>query len=314
MKHNHDFTRTRLPEDILEGLEQNQKKIPSKYFYDKKGSQLFKQITRQPEYYLTRTEISIIESNIEGIAAQIGDQVLLMELGSGNSRKTRLLLDNLTAPAAYIPVDISEEYLLDTARKLRNEYPGLVIKPLCTDYTDPFNIPVLPVDYSRISVFFPGSTIGNFTPGEAREFLEILDGVLDHGDGLLIGVDLKKDPEILNAAYNDEEGITAAFNKNILHRLNRDFNTDFEVECYSHKAFYNEEKGRVEMHLVSKTDQVIHAGQHEFELKRGDTIHTENSYKYSLEEFRDLVSDLYSRDAVWTDANNWFSLHYLLKE
>lgn len=299
--------------EIKEGLAQPQKKLPSKFFYDERGSQLFEQITCLDEYYLTRTEIAILERNINAISASIGSAAMLIELGSGSSRKTRLLLDCLPDLSAYIPVDISEEYLLKVVNRLRKDYPKITIIPVFADYTSCFYLPNFDA-YNKQVVFFPGSTIGNFRPRQVRSFLDNLADVTDSDSGLLIGVDLKKDKKILEAAYNDKEGVTAEFNKNMLVHLNRKFGTGFEVEEFEHRAFYNEKEGRIEMHLVSKSEQEIVLEGEQFHFAEGESIHTENSYKYSLDELEELVSNRYSVEQVWTDDRDYFSLQFLSRK
>lgn len=300
--------------EVLHGLKQSQKQLPSKYFYDKRGSELFEKITRLEEYYPTRTEKKILRHNIEEIAECIGEHSVVIELGSGSSQKTRLLLNHIPNLSAYIPVDISDEYLQKVVQELRKEYPGLLIKPVCADYTQPFDLPEIERPFEYYVVFYPGSTIGNFRPEEARRFLKTIADFLVTGGGMLIGVDLKKDMKILERAYNDEKGITAAFNKNMLLRLNRELNSDFNLENFSHKALYNQEEGRIEMHLVSDTNQVVHLNGETVIFRKGETIHTENSYKYSLEEFRELVNDWFEIESVWTDEDQLFSMQYLVKK
>lgn len=303
-----------LFEEILAGLSKSQKQLPSKYFYDARGSDLFEQITRVDEYYLTRCEKKILRENITEIARRFGEDVMLIELGSGSSYKTRFLLEELSALSTYIPVDISEEFLLKTVNQLRREYPKLSIIPVFADYTSHFELPV-PVDSKQKQVvFFPGSTIGNFDPQSARTFIGNVADITDESSEMLIGVDLKKDREILEDAYNDSEGITAAFNKNMLVRLNREFDAGFDMDAFTHKAFYNEEAGRVEMHLVSSQKQKVTISGTTFQFAEGETIHTENSYKYSLDEFEELVSKWYSVEKVWTDEKDYFSLQYLKKK
>lgn len=307
-------SRQSMLEEVLYGLRQPQKQLPSKFFYDKRGSELFEQITRLDEYYLTRTEISILKTHIDEIAEHIGPRAMIVELGSGSSKKTRLLLERLRSPAAYIPVDISEEYLLKVVNRLRMEYPKVSIIPVFADYTSRFELPDLTQDYNNQVVFFPGSTIGNFRLDTARVFLDTVASLTKENSGMLIGVDLKKEREILEAAYNDSAGITAKFNKNMLIRLNNELGADFSVDCFAHHAWYNEEKGRIEMHLVSRKDQLVHIGGEGIRFKEGETIHTENSYKYSQEEFEALVSDWYNIEKVWTDERDYFSLQFLTKK
>ncbi|HYW35535.1 MAG TPA: L-histidine N(alpha)-methyltransferase [Balneolaceae bacterium] len=303
-----------MAEEVLSGLQKPQKTLSSKFFYDKRGSKLFEKITRLPEYYPTRTERKILRDHIDEIARTIGPSSVIIEPGSGSSKKTRLLLDHVPDVVAYIPVDISQEYLGKVVQRLRKAYPSLIIKPVCADYTRSFQLPEIDQPFDYYVIFYPGSTIGNFHPDEAREFLRMLSQFMVPGGGLLIGVDLKKDKAILEAAYNDRKGITAAFNKNMLKRLNRELNADFVVDQFAHRAFYNEEKGRIEMHLVSRTEQDVHIQGETFHFSEGETIHTENSYKYSLDDFKALVSDCFSVNKVWTDKDDLFSLQYLVKK
>jgi len=300
--------------EVLDGLTQPQKVLPSKYFYDQRGSELFEQITHLDEYYPTRTEKKILEANIDEIADRIGNKSVIIELGSGSSQKTRLLLDHLPHLSAYVPVDISEKYLQKVADDLREEYPNLPIVPVCADYTKPFNIPQIDRPFEYYVVFYPGSTIGNFHPHQAQNFLQSIARFLIPGGGMLIGVDLKKDIEVLERAYNDEEGVTADFNRNMLVRLNRELGADFEVENFSHKALYDREQGRIEMHLVSEVKQQAHLNGTTIDLQKGESIHTENSYKYSLQEFRELVSDWFEVEKVWMDEDEFFSIQYLVKK
>lgn len=301
-------------DEVLHGLRQSPKQLPSKFFYDERGSELFEQITRLNEYYPTRTEKAILESYIDEIADAIGPAAMLVELGSGSSKKTRLLLDKLPSLSAYIPVDISEEYLLKVVNQLRMDYPRISIIPVFADYTSYFDLPDLGGDYGRQVVFFPGSTIGNFRPERARSFLSTIASLTDDDAAMLIGVDLKKGKHVLEAAYNDSQGVTAQFNKNMLVRLNRELDASFDPSLFSHCSFYNEEEGRVEMHLVSQKDQDVSIAGEAFSFEEGESIHTENSYKYSLAEFKELVSDWYSVDRVWTDKRNYFSLQFLTKK
>lgn len=301
-------------EEVKEGLAKSPKKLPSKLFYDEKGSKLFEQITRLDEYYLTRAEKEILEDNIEEIADVIGSNVMLVELGSGSSKKTRLLLGHLTDLSAYVPVDISEEYLIKVISRLRMDYPRTSIIPIFADYTDHFKLPNISGDYEKQVVFFPGSTIGNFRPKEAHSFFDNLASLTDDNSGMLIGVDLKKDKKVLEAAYNDSEEITAEFNKNMLTRLNRDLRADFDPNNFSHRAFYNEAEGRIEMHLVSEAAQEVTIDGDQFYFEEGESIHTENSYKYTVAEFEKLVSNWYSVEKVWTDEKDYFSVQYLLRK
>lgn len=301
--------------EILEGLRGSQKTLPSKYFYDEEGSRLFERITRLEEYYPTRTELGILEERLPEIARRIGENAILIELGSGSSRKTRMLLDELPELAGYVPVDISGEYLAKVTEILDREYPDLMILPVSADYTRPMELPELRKGGCRYVFFYPGSTIGNFEPPQARDFMQSLSRVLKPGEGMLIGVDLqpgpKKPKSVIEAAYDDREGVTAAFNKNILVRINRELQGDFDPEAFDHRAFYNGDENRMEMHLVSRKDQRVTVAGETFVLRKGETIHTENSYKYSLEGFAALVRPWFETEQVWTDRRDYFSVHYL---
>lgn len=306
-------SRHHMFEEVIEGLHRSQKMIPSKFFYDERGSELFEQITRLEEYYPTRTETHILQEHIGEIAGAVGGQSILVELGSGNSTKTRLLLDHMPDITAYVPVEISEEYLLKTVQSLKNEYPQLTIKPVCADYTKPFQIPPIAKPFEYYVIFYPGSTIGNFRPVKAQLFLDTISKLLVPGGGLLVGVDLKKDKQILEAAYNDSKGVTAEFNKNMLVRINRELNANFDIDAFRHLAFYNKNEGRIEMHLVSDTEQEVHLNGEVIHFDKGESIHTENSYKYSLVEFKKLVNEWFKVKEVWTDEDELFSIQYLVK-
>ena len=303
-----------IQKEVAEGLSKSQKQLPSKYFYDEKGSDLFEQIARLDEYYLTRCEKEILQKNIKEIADYIGSDVMLIELGSGSSYKTRFLLEELSDLSTYIPVDISEEFLLKTVNRLRLEYPKISIIPVFADYTSRFELPITEGSRQKQVVFFPGSTIGNFDPQEAQEFLRNIAGITGENSEMLIGVDLKKEIDVLESAYNDQQGVTAEFNKNILAHINRQLDANFEIEKFRHKAFYNEEAGRIEMHLVSTDKQMVCVGDHEIGFEEGESIHTENSYKYSLDDFKALVSDWFAVEKVWTDDDDLFSVQYLVKK
>lgn len=297
-------------DEILRGLSAEQKTLPSKYFYDERGSELFEEICDLEEYYPTDAEVEIMTRYIGDISSAIGTGVQLVELGSGSSMKTRLLLDHIKDLSMYVPVDISEDFLEKTAEKLRVEYPGLKIHPVAADYTSSFQLPESSGVSKRV-IYFPGSTIGNFTRKQARLFLKSIARMLSEGDALLIGVDMKKQVSVLEAAYNDSKGVTAAFNKNILHRLNRELDAGFDTDQFSHDAMYNEAEGRIEMHLISQAEQTVEIAGRSVHFKQGETIHTENSYKYSVEEFSELASGLFRREKTWMDSRNYFSVHYL---
>ena len=296
--------------EVLSGLARSSKRLSPKFFYDRRGSQLFDAITELPEYYPTRTEIGILKKHGETIADFLGEDCLLLELGSGSSKKIRVLLDALK-PAAYMPMDISREHLLGSAQALVADYPALEVHAACADFAADFELPYCPEHLSR-AAFFPGSSIGNFEPAQARELLQRVADYLGEGGKLLIGVDLKKDAGVLHAAYNDEQQVTAAFNLNLLQRINRELGADFDLQAFSHDAFYNSSEGRVEMHLVSRSEQTVTVAGESFEFDEGETIHNESSYKYDVEEFLSLAERAgFVSDQVWTDDQQLFSVHCL---
>lgn len=307
--HDHDADGAFL-EDVLHGLEQPQKWLPCKYFYDAHGSQLFDRICALPSYYPTRTEQAILDARRHEIAGLAGAGAALIELGSGSSVKVRTLLDALEQPAAYVPIDISRTHLLAAAADLAGDHPSLCVVPVCADYTRPFPLP--PEAAGRRFGFFPGSTIGNFDREDARTFLAAVAETLGPGAGLVIGADLKKDPAILGAAYDDPEGVTAAFNLNLLARINRELCGDFDLDAFGHEARWNEAAGRIEMHLVSRRAQSVRIGRACFGFRDGESIHTESSHKYTLDGFRALAEEAgWQSLAVWTDPDGLFSVHYL---
>ncbi len=298
-------------DEVLQGLQKSPKELPSKYFYDDVGSHLFEQICELEEYYLTRTELSILQTRLGEMAELLGPRCLLIEYGSGNSQKTRMVLDALHAPAGYVPIDISKDALRRSVAALAQVYPSLDVMPVCADYTSDFAIPTPTRLVARRVAYFPGSTIGNFDPGPARRFLKQIARVCQDG-GLLIGVDLKKDFNLLHAAYNDHQGVTARFNLNLLVRINEELGADFQLDQFAHYAFYNPIEGRIEMHLASLKNQIVHIGTVEIPFKRGESIWTESSYKYTLEEFAHLAATAgFSVKQVWTDPQELFSVQYL---
>lgn len=299
-------------EEVSHGLQQPIKELPAKFLYDERGSRLFEQIAELDEYYLTRTEIAILAVHAREMTALIGPQCLLIEYGSGSSTKTIVLLDTLQEPAGYVPIDISKEQLLLSTRKLAAAYPNLEVFPVYADYTSDFELPVPPQPVSRRVVYYPGSTIGNFDPEAAQCFLTHIAEVCGQGGGLLIGVDLKKDPELLHRAYNDRKGITAAFNLNLLVRINRELGADFQPDQFRHYAFYNPQLSRIEMHLVSLTNQTVHLDNQKVRFKVGESIWTESSYKYTPDEFEHLAAAAgFAVEQVWTDRQQLFSVQYL---
>lgn len=298
-----------MAEDIREGLLRRQKSIPPKYFYDKKGSELFDAITRLPEYYLSRTETMLLEQNMEEIVGLVGQGSTLYELGSGSSIKSRLLLE-ASRPRRYVPIDISRDHLMASTNHLAKDYPWIEIHAVCADYSHLRKLPELA--YGRCTAFFPGSSIGNCNPDSALAQLTVINRLLGPGGGLLIGVDLKKDARILERAYNDASGITAKFNLNMLAHINTRLGADFELDNFAHNARYDAGKGRVEMHLTSKSDALVRIGTDSYLFNAGETIHTESSYKYSVDEFTKLAAKAgFASTRVWSDSDRLFSIHYL---
>ena len=305
--------RERFLTEVLSGLRKPQKELPAKYFYDERGSQLFELICSLEEYYIPSTESSIMLAHISEIVELIGPNALLIEYGSGNCQKIRFLLDNLIDPIAYVPIDISQEQLMSVIDNLASGYPNLELLPVCADYTSSYEIPSTTRKYNRTVVYFPGSTIGNFDPVPAKQFLERVAQVCGPRGALLIGVDLKKDPAVLHRAYNDEQGITSAFNLNLLHRINQELGGDFQLDSFKHYALYNPNEGRIEMHLMSLQEQSVHIDMETIYFKKGETIWTESSYKYNINEFEEIVNAAgFSVQHAWTDGKQWFSVQYLV--
>lgn len=303
------INKNNISEDILQDLKSTPKIIKPKYFYDKVGSQLFDKITQLPEYYVTRTELSILKDNAEAIAHAVGNHTLLVEYGSGSSEKIRVLLEAVQ-PKAYMPLDISRAHLLDSAQKLADDYPWLEVHAACLDYSQELSLPN--TEYTHKVGFFPGSSLGNFEPEEARLFLKRLKQQLGDDSGLIIGIDLIKPIEILNNAYNDSQGITASFNKNVLLHLNRLVNANFNPNHFSHNAFFNNKHNCIEMHLISLIDQIITINNHKIHLAKQESIHTENSYKYTTADFINLANSAgLSCTQRWVDSNEWFAIFYL---
>lgn len=298
---------------VFAGLGGNPKTLPCKYFYDSRGSELFDRICELDEYYVTRTEIALLKRYGGEMAALMGPSCHLIEFGSGSPRKVPILLDALAGAAAYTAIDISREHLLASSEALARNRPGLEVMAVCADYTGALD---LPRSKSRPDakpvVYFPGSSIGNFAPEDAVRFLRRTADMLLGGGEMMIAVDLKKDPKILHAAYNDAAGVTAAFNLNLLARINTELAADFELTAFVHEAFYDADRGRIEMHLRSLCDQSVHIAGRDFDFADGERIHTENSYKYAVEEFEQLARDAgFSPLKVWIDENRLFSIHYL---
>lgn len=292
--------------EVLSGLTSSPKTLPAKLFYDDEGARLFERICTLDEYYLTRSELSILRQRVGEIAELAGPHCALVEYGSGAGTKIRLLLDALHAPAAYVPIDISHLQLARVAEDLEADYPDVAIRPLCADYTRPLVLPPLP-PHARTLAFFPGSTIGNFHPAEAAAFLTRIRRTVGTGGMLVLGVDRRKDPAVLNAAYDDPHGVTAAFNLNMLQRINREIGADFDVRRFRHLAFFNDRDSRVEMHLVSTEDQTVDIAGTSIELARSETIWTESSYKYDEEQLANVVGSAgFTIERLWTDARAYF--------
>jgi dimethylhistidine N-methyltransferase len=299
-------------EEVVEGLCAPQKSISPKYFYDERGSQLFDEICELPEYYPTRIETEILCRHAPAMAQHLGKELWLIEPGSGSSNKTRIVLDALHAPQGYVPVDISCEHLRHHAAQLQHDYSSLQVVPLCADYSQGLRLPEELQGATNKAVFFPGSTIGNFDHEEATAFLRQVAQMLGVGGSLLIGVDLQKDVQVLECAYNDARGVTAQFNLNVLARLNRELNANFQLDNFQHLAFYNQSVGRIEMHLQSVVAHEVQIANTTITFKAGETIHTENSYKYTLTEFAQLAArGSFAVEKVWTDEDQWFSVQLL---
>ncbi len=310
--YNNEPEREEFMTAVIAGLRQSGKELPCKYLYDERGSLLFDKICELDEYYPTRTELNIMQQYVYEIAGRIGRGVQLIEYGSGSSLKTRVLLDNLSDLAGYIPIDISKEHLLNAARKLEKIYPDLKVQPVCADYTKDFTLPDDIHPTAPRAVYFPGSTIGNFNPEDALDFLKSINRVIDNNGVLFLGVDLKKDPVILHRAYNDRDGITAAFNCNILTRMNRELGANFNTDQFQHYAFFNPLQGRIEMHIISLENQSVRLNGTTIHFAKGESIHTENSYKYTLKEFAGLAEKAgFTVDRVWTDDDTLFSVQLL---
>lgn len=308
--HDHEPQPSCFATAMLEGLATPQKAVPFPFLYDAEGSALFERICEQPEYYPTRTEIGILETHASAMAALAGPCAQLVELGSGAGIKVKLLLDAMVAPAAYIPVEISRSALTQAAEQLAKERPGLNIHAVCADYHDKFELPLN--QQGPVVGFFPGSSIGNFEREPARDFLAQWAQRLGPDSHMLIGVDLLKPIDLLERAYNDAAGVTAAFTLNLLERANRELNANFKIENFCHHARYNPASGAVETHLVSLADQDVRVAGHEFRFLQGERLHVENSHKYTLDDFAELAHAAgFDWLQAWTDPQQWFSVHYL---
>ncbi len=297
--------------ETIAGLSRLPRTLPCKFFYDERGAQLFQKICELPEYYITRTELQILRLHSAEMAAALGEKVELIGLGTGAGTKTRILLEELHDPAVYIPIDISNEQLQKSTARFRQMFPGLEILPIAADYLEPFELPLPRKLSSRSIVYFPGSTIGNFEPDAATEFLRRLVDLCGEDGGLLIGVDLQKDRRIIEAAYNDSHGITAEFNLNLLVRANRELGADFDLNAWRHRAIYNSSKGRIEMYLISECDQQVHVEDREFDFRASERILTEYSYKYTPQGFAALAHNArFLFEKLWADDARLFGVFY----
>jgi dimethylhistidine N-methyltransferase len=304
-------TKENFREEILAGLSKSPRQLPYKFFYDERGAQLFQQICDLPEYYVTRTEIEILRLHGADIAKALGAQIELIGLGTGAGTKTRILLEELHDPAVYVPIDISKEQLEKSSARFREMFPTLQVLPVCVDYLEPFELPLPRRLSSRSVIYFPGSTIGNFESETASEFLARLADLAGDGGGLLIGVDLQKDRDVLERAYNDAAGVTAQFNKNLLVRANRELGADFDLNRWQHHAIYNSTQGRIEIYLISDNEQTVHVGAREFQFRAGEEILTEYSYKHTIAGFIELARQAgFHFEQVWTDDARWFGVFY----
>ena len=309
--HRFDEQTSAFGRDVIDDLSQHPKRLSPKYFYDAAGSELFEQITLLPEYYPTRSELSILLDRRSAISAIVPDGAALVEFGAGATTKVRLLL-NECAFDAYVPVDISGDFLKAQAEALRKDFPGLAVYPVAADFTAPFTLPDAVGAMPKVG-FFPGSTLGNFEPHEACGFLRSARDILGQGAQMVIGVDLEKDERVLYEAYNDRAGVTARFNLNVLHRINRELGGNFDLSAFRHRAIYNRERHRIEMHLISRRAQTVRVLGRSFSFRAGETIHTESSYKYSLERFTALARGSgWTPRHSWTDAAGMFSVYALV--
>lgn len=300
-------------EAVFTGFSQAAKYIPTKYHYDERGSALFEEITQLDEYYPTRTEIGLLKTYGDEIAQRAGDGCAVAEFGSGSSRKTHILLEHMRTASAYVPIDIDEGSLKQAAQRLKKQFPELALHPVHADFSKDIKLPAEIGDAPRLG-FFPGSTIGNFELNAAVEFLKRAGELLGHGSALLIGADLQKDLEILIPAYDDAKGVTAAFTLNLLHRINRELEGNFEVSQFAHQPLYNEEIGRIESYIESLIDQDVEILGRRFSFNKGERIHVENSHKYTIPQFQQLAKEAgWASDHVWVDDEDLFSLHYLTR-
>lgn len=302
-------------QDVVDGLSRAWKSLPSKYLYDERGSRLFDEICELEEYYLSRAESQIMQSHADSIASQIGEGVMLVEYGSGSSIKTRILLDSLQDPVAYVPVDISREHVMRTAEELRIAYPAIEILPVIADFTEPFALPPSSTEPSHVALYFPGSTIGNFTPKEAGKLLQHMARMLGVQGGLLIGIDLQKEVSVVQSAYADAKGTTAKFSLNLLERINSELGADFDISQFQHQARYNGALHRIEISIVSQCEQIVTIGDHEYSFSHGEEILTEYSHKYNISGFAKFAKQYgFSLHRSWTDDDEQFAILHLVLE
>ena len=308
----HAPTTISILKEVLAGLSKSQKTLPPKLLYDKRGSEIFEKICLLQEYYPTRAEAEILKTYSGDISQLIGPEAIIVEPGSGAGDKIRYLLPYLIRPKAYIPVEISKDILLRMTHELHQEFPKLKVIPICADFNQDLELPTgIRAGSSKKVIFFPGSTIGNLDPDEAIHFLKKIGKLVGSGGGLVIGVDLKKDPEIFKMAYDDPHGVTSDFNLNLLERLNREVSADFDLNSFTHEAIYDADEGKIEMHLVSKISQLVKVNQTVFRFNQGESIHTESSYKYSVEEFAELCAKAkFQIKRFWKDSRNLFCVYY----
>jgi dimethylhistidine N-methyltransferase len=297
---------------VIKGLSRPRKSLPCRFFYDARGSELFEDITKLPEYYPTRTEIAILEAHAAEMTKTVFERAVLVEFGSGSSRKTEILLKNLRDLASYVPIDVSQSALCDAKRRLVERFPALIVRPIVGDFARPVTLPEDLIEAPKLG-FFPGSTIGNFSPAATGRLLGTMRDMLSPEGRLIIGVDLKKDARALVRAYDDAEGVTAAFNLNLLARINRELEGSFDLDGFRHEAIYDPREGRIEMHIVSLKRQTASARGRGFRFEPGETIHTENSYKYSIGQFQNIARAAgWAPGRVWLDDGNLFSVHELI--
>ena len=303
--------RNRFAKDVVDGLSNDQKTLPCKYFYDTEGSRLFEEICLLDEYYITRAELSLIDAIKSDIAERIGKDATIIEPGAGAGIKIQKLLNALDTPNTYIPIDISQDFLDYSESKINEQFPRLDVQPIQADFTAPIDFEEAEATNNRV-VFFPGSTIGNFSPAQATELLSNLAELASKDGSVIVGFDLKKPVKKIEAAYNDAKGVTAQFNKNILVRINRELDADIDIDSFEHEAIFNEQESRIEMHLKSKKSQTIEIENQTFKFGKSETIHTENSYKYSNDAFKSLAENAgLTSLASWTDRDSLVSMHYL---